>query len=202
MPMSEYLAGSLLKELFGDVSYTIPSTTYVGVAVAPTWQPSTDYTVGEYVVGSAFDSSNRHIYKCTAIASAGASGSTEPIWSTGAGTTTTDNQVTWTECTDLLDGSTITGLECAASGYGRVSVTNNTTDWGNYSAGPPAQISNLVAIDFADPSVLWGQAVALLLYDASTAGNLLAWALLQDDATMGAGSSPAFAANALTFTLT
>ena len=63
------------------------------------------------------------------------------------------------------------GTEVSASGYARISVTRNTT---NFPASTTASISNATVIDFGTPSGSgWGTIVGAGWYDASTGGNLL-----------------------------
>lgn len=205
MPMTEFLAEALLGQIFRGASYSFPTTLYCGLGVAPVWTASTAYAVGAYVVGSAFNSTNRHIYKATAVSGSGTSGSSEPSWNQGAGATTVDNsganQITWTECTNLFDASTVTALEISGSGYTREGVVCSTGDW-SITAGPPAQVANINAIAFPSPTATWGNVVVAFLSDASTAGNLLAWTLLTSEVVAGSGSSPSYAASALTYSLT
>jgi hypothetical protein len=199
MPMTEYLAEAVLNQLFGDTAYATPATLYLGLGSAGTWAASTAYSAGAYIVGSAFSSTNRHIYKCT---TAGTSGTTEPTWSQTAGSTTADNTVVWTECTDLFDAGSITGLELSGGGYARAAVANNTTNWPAAAAGPPAQKQNGAAISYASPTATWAQVVVVLVFDASTGGNLLAWMLTPDAVVAGLNSNPSFAVGAITVTLT
>lgn len=72
------------------------------------------------------------------------------------------------------------GTEVTGGSYGRASVTNNTSNWAAPS-GTPRQISNSNAINFTTPTADWGTVVAVGLFDASTAGNLLYWTTTQSD---------------------
>lgn len=76
------------------------------------------------------------------------------------------------------------GTEVTGGSYARASVTNNTSNWAAPS-GTPRQISNASDITFATPSADWAPSgtpvVAVALYDASTAGNLLYWTTTQAD---------------------
>jgi hypothetical protein len=63
------------------------------------------------------------------------------------------------------------GTEVSGSGYARVAVTNNTT---NFPSPTAQQVSNATVIDFGTPSGGgWGTIVAGGWYDAATGGNLL-----------------------------
>lgn len=72
-----------------------------------------------------------------------------------------------------------TGAELSGNGYARVSVTNNTTNWPNYS--DPTK-SNGTTITFPTATGNWLEAVAVSVWDASVAGNMLARGWLGSDA--------------------
>ena len=59
--------------------------------IGATWQPDTVYGQGAQVIPSV---PNGHLYQCIV---AGTSGASEPAFNQFAGTTTTDNTVTWLE---------------------------------------------------------------------------------------------------------
>jgi hypothetical protein len=63
------------------------------------------------------------------------------------------------------------GVEVSGSGYARVAVTNNTT---NFPTPTTQQVSNTAVIDFGTPTGSgWGTIVAGGWYDAASGGNLL-----------------------------
>lgn len=63
------------------------------------------------------------------------------------------------------------GTECSGSGYARVAVTCNTT---NFPAASGQAISNATVIDFGTPTGSgWGTVVGGGWYDSATGGNLL-----------------------------
>ena len=90
------------------------------------------------------------------------------------------------------------GTEVSGNGYARVAVTANTSNWANSTAGAT---SNSNAITFPQASGSWGTVVALGIFDASTSGNLLAWADLTTNKLVGNGDTPSFAAGDLDVTL-
>lgn len=90
------------------------------------------------------------------------------------------------------------GTEVAGNNYSRVSVANNTTNWNTAASG---QTSNKVAITFPVASGSWGTVVAFALFDASSAGNLIAWAVLGTAKVVGSGQAAQFAAGQLVITL-
>lgn len=90
------------------------------------------------------------------------------------------------------------GTEVSGNSYARVAVTANTSNWANSTAG---STSNSNAITFPQASGSWGTVVALGIFDASTSGNLLAWADLTTSKLVGNGDTPSFAAGDLDVTL-
>lgn len=72
-----------------------------------------------------------------------------------------------------------TGAELSGNGYARVSITNNTTNWPNFASD---QKSNANPINFPTATGNWVEAVAMALWDASTAGNMLMRCWLGPDA--------------------
>lgn len=78
------------------------------------------------------------------------------------------------------------GTEATGGSYARVSITNNTTNWPNSSGGSK---SNGTAITFPTASASWGSIVAVALFDASSSGNLLYWATLSVNKTIGNGDT-------------
>jgi hypothetical protein len=91
------------------------------------------------------------------------------------------------------------GTEVSGAGYARVAITRNTT---NFPAASAGALSNGTAITFPSPTGSWGGAiVAVGIYDASTAGNLLYFASLTDQTkTFTTGDTASFPAASLTFT--
>lgn len=198
MPLTTTGDQAVLNALMQAAALGAPATWYVGLLVAPTWAASTAYTAGEYVIGTAFASTNRHIYKCT---TAGTSGATEPTWVQTSGGTTTDNSVTWTECTLLFQAGTFTGAEQSGGGYARVAVTANSTNFAAATSAVPSATDNATAIDFATPTATWGQAVALTMNSAATAGTVWWWGLLTTAVVAGTGSTPSVAVDGFSWTL-
>lgn len=63
--------------------------------------------------------------------------------------------------------------EVAGGAY--VRAVTNSTIWGSASGSSPSQITNASPITFAISTADWGTIVGFGLYDASSAGNLIAW---------------------------
>jgi hypothetical protein len=94
------------------------------------------------------------------------------------------------------------GTEVTGGSYARVAFTNNTTNWPAASGTSPTQKANGVAVTFPAPTANWGVVVGFAIYDASSAGNLLAWGALAVNKTINNGdAAPSFAIGALTITL-
>lgn len=84
--------------------------------------------------------------------------------------------------------------------YARVAVTNNAT---NFPAAAAGAKSNGTAISFGAATATGPvTVVAVGIFDAATAGNLLAWADLTTNKTVNNGDTPSFAVGELDITLT
>ncbi len=92
------------------------------------------------------------------------------------------------------------GTEVTGGAYGRVAVTNNTTNW-PVATGATAAKSNGTVITFTTASASWGTVVAFGIFDATTAGNLLWWGDLTTSKAIANGDTASFAATSLSFTL-
>lgn len=90
------------------------------------------------------------------------------------------------------------GTEVSGGSYARVAVTNNNT---NFPAASGGSKSNGTTITFPTATAAWGTVVAMGIFDASSSGNLLAWATLTTAKTVASGDTPSFAAGALVITL-
>ncbi len=64
------------------------------------------------------------------------------------------------------------GVEVSASGYARVAVTNNTTEWPNAS-GSPRTKHNGSDLSFPVAGASWGTPNIVKTIDAPTGGNVL-----------------------------
>lgn len=90
------------------------------------------------------------------------------------------------------------GTEATGGSYARVAVTNNAT---NFPAASGGAKSNGTAITFPTASAAWGTVVAMGVFDASSGGNLLAWAALTTSKTISGGDTPSFPAGDFDVTL-
>lgn len=90
------------------------------------------------------------------------------------------------------------GTEVSGGSYARASITTSS-GWSAISGTAPRQISNGSTITFVTPTASWGTIVAVGIYDASTAGNLLYWNTITSQA-IASGVVASFAASALVIT--
>jgi hypothetical protein len=72
------------------------------------------------------------------------------------------------------------GTEVSGGSYARVSVSFSVSGTGTLC-------TNSAAVEFAASTASWGTVVAVGVFDASTAGNLLAWADLTVSKTIDTG---------------
>jgi len=87
--------------------------------------------------------------------------------------------------------------EVTGTGYARVAVTNNATNFPAASAGSK---TNGTQITFPQAGASWGTVVAVGVYDDPTAGNLLFWADLDTSKAVAVDDIVVFDVDALTFT--
>jgi hypothetical protein len=69
------------------------------------------------------------------------------------------------------DGTGFT--EVSGGGYARVAMA--AADWNAAGGSAPSTVTNASAVVFPTATAGWGTVIAMGLYDASTAGNLLVW---------------------------
>jgi hypothetical protein len=99
------------------------------------------------------------------------------------------------------------GTEVSGNAYARVSVTSGTTNWSNTqnsgtgaSTGTGGTTQNLTTFTFPTPTPSgWGTVVAVGVFDASSAGNLLWYTTLTTSKLINAGDVVDFPAASLTF---
>lgn len=87
------------------------------------------------------------------------------------------------------------GTEVSGTGYARQSATFTVT------GTAPSTASNSAAIEFPTAGSSWGTVVAAAVLDASTGGNMLAYADLTTSKTIATGDVLRFNTGALTITL-
>lgn len=103
------------------------------------------------------------------------------------------------------DGTTFTEVSTSGTGYARITVTANQT---NFPAAVSGSTSNGVAFSFPTATTAWGTIVAFGVFDSGTvgSGNLLLWGDIvvsgvPTPKAIGAGDTASFGINGLTVTL-
>lgn len=101
--------------------------------------------------------------------------------------------------TDATTGTTLVEPTSAEyTGYARVAITNNATNFPAASAGSKTHAS---AITFPASTAGTGATVThFALLDALTLGNVICWGALGASKLINSGITPQFSAGALTFT--
>jgi hypothetical protein len=95
----------------------------------------------------------------------------------------------------VAPGETGGGTEVSGGSYARQSATFTI------SGTAPTQAANTAAIEFPTATGSWGSVVAAGVFDASTGGNLLAFADLTAAKTISSGDVLRFDASTLVITL-
>jgi len=87
------------------------------------------------------------------------------------------------------------GTEVSGGSYVRTSVSFTV------SGTAPTQAANSAAVEFPTATASWGTVVAAAIYDASTSGNMLAFANLTTSKTIDSGDVLRFNTDTLVVTL-
>lgn len=87
------------------------------------------------------------------------------------------------------------GTEVSGGSYARQAVTFTV------SGTAPTEASNSVAVEFPTATANWGTVVAAAIFDASTSGNMIAFANLTTSKTIDSGDVLRFNAGSLDVTL-
>jgi hypothetical protein len=87
--------------------------------------------------------------------------------------------------------------EVTGSGYARVQVTNNTTNWPNAVNGAK---SNNSVFTFPSATANWGTVLSFYIIDAASSGNVLYGADLTTSRTINSGDTASFAVGSITLT--
>lgn len=102
------------------------------------------------------------------------------------------------------------GTEVSGNAYARVAVTSSLANWAGTqsagsttaSSGTSGTTSNNAAVTFPTPTPAgWGIVTHAAIYDAATAGNLIAWGALTASKTINADDAVSFPAGTLQFQL-
>ena len=196
--MSTYEQNVLLDAEFTGVAPTLPADFYVALYIASLGEYTSGLTttVGATIVPSP---PNNRIYKVTTVGSTALTPSTQPTWPTTDGGTVTDaNGNVWTEQTPSIKAGTIN--EASGGGYARQAVANTSTNWTiTTNSVNNKNVANAVTISFGAVTANLGYVVAVVLFDASTAGNLRYIAEQMTPQNIVSGNTPQFAAGTLNF---
>lgn len=92
------------------------------------------------------------------------------------------------------------GTEVVAGGYARVARAPLDANW-TAPTGGNGQTANVAAIDFGTASANWGTITHFGIFDALTAGNLIAWGALTASRTVNSGDAFQIPAGQLTITV-
>jgi hypothetical protein len=103
--------------------------------------------------------------------------------------------------TATLDDATTgsTAGEPSGNAYARAAVAQNTTMWPDATNG---QKTNGQTISFPEATGAWGDITHVAMVDATSAGNAICWADLDEAKTIGNGDELLFDPGDLVFTLT
>lgn len=180
MPISEYLHTQTLDATLRGVTFSAPSSTYVGLHLAATF--SSDALIGETSIsisnslhtGAKMQLSSESEHEERAyVGSVTGSGpyTIELVDSGGSSYSLTENHSAdeYIEFMPALSGSDT--IEPSATEYSRVEVAADGTGWSKSSL----IYSNTDNLEWVKAESGWGVATAFLIYDAATAGNLI-WA--------------------------
>lgn len=91
-----------------------------------------------------------------------------------------------------------TEVSSAGTGYARASVTNDGT---TFTVTDDTAINSGAVINFPTPTAGWGTVTHFAAFDASTAGNMLFYALLPSSKTINSGDTVRFDVDTLSVTL-
>lgn len=207
LSLSHYAVNKILDRELRGQSYTPPATHYIGLLTSTTGprQDSTAYSLDDTLSLTANDGLV-HLYKVTTAGTTASAQST--LYPGTPGEVIVDGTATMTEQTFAIKAGTL--VEPSSGGYAREAVASSLANWldtqgvggGIASTGTSNTISNVNEIDIgtatgADWGFVWGVGD----WDASSAGNLIAWGPLAAPVEITDGDSYAIPAEGLTITL-
>lgn len=98
---------------------------------------------------------------------------------------------------DASTGSSMAEVSSSGTGYARVAITNNATNWPAAANGVK---QNGATITFPLASGNWGTVVAFYICDASSAGNVLYGGDLSASRSIATGDTASFGIGTITIT--
>lgn len=93
------------------------------------------------------------------------------------------------------------GTEVSGTGYARVAVVCNTTNWSKVTVHGAA-LTNAATVAFAKARAAWGTVTHVAAYDAASGGNLILWKALEEPKTIAINESLTFDIGDLSFSFT
>ena len=97
-------------------------------------------------------------------------------------------------------GDDNSGTEVVGGSYARVAVTNTVANWPEVTGTDQAK-TNANAIQYPTATADWGTVVAVGIYDAATAGNLIAWGDLNTVQVINTGGDARVAPGAISISM-
>lgn len=101
---------------------------------------------------------------------------------------------------DAATGASMSEVSSASTGYARVAVPNNSSNWPAATGTSPTSKGNGTAITFPTASASWGTVSSFYVTDAATNGNVLYGGDLTLAKAISQGDTATFAANAIAIT--
>ncbi len=89
--------------------------------------------------------------------------------------------------------------EPSGGAYARVAATNNGSNFGPSTTSAPIQLQNNTNVTFPRATASWGTIVAVLIYDAASAGQLRMFAQLDSNHPVNSGNVLEFNPASLTW---
>lgn len=100
------------------------------------------------------------------------------------------------------DGDTLSELTIGTDAYARVKIVDQTTNANNvFAAASNGSITTDTQITFPEATGNWGTITHIGIWDASTAGNLIAWGALSTSKLVESGDTFIITSGNLTVTL-
>lgn len=100
---------------------------------------------------------------------------------------------------DSSDGGEANEVETSGTGYGRLEVVNNTTNWPTAVAGVK---QNGISLTWPIAEMAWGTINQFAICTEETGGEILFWGDLTTSKVINVGDTASFSAGALTITET
>ncbi len=97
------------------------------------------------------------------------------------------------------EGAPSDGTEASGTAYARVTLT--LSNFTKAASGTTTQITYTASITFAQAGASWGTITGWGIWDASSAGNLIAYGAISPTQAVSSGQTPSFAANAIVISL-